>query len=57
MYGAKIEGAVELLKGTTAFRITRSQQTLDDFPTVFHVTMKNTKEKQRGVITIRRVTY
>jgi len=57
MYGAKIEGAVELLKGTTTFRITRSQQTLDDFPTVFHVTMKNTKEKQRGVITIRRVTY
>jgi alpha-L-fucosidase len=57
MYGAKIDDAVELLKGTTTFRITRSQQTLDDFPTIFHVTMMNTDRKQSGIITIKRLTY
>jgi alpha-L-fucosidase len=57
MYGAKIDGAAELLKGRSAFRITRSQQTLDDFPTIFRVSMKSNGERQSGVITIRRLTY
>jgi alpha-L-fucosidase len=57
MYGGKMRDAVELLKGKTAFRLTRSQQTLDVFPTVLHVKMKSTNGAGSGTITIRLLTY
>jgi alpha-L-fucosidase len=57
MYGGKVEGAVELLRGRTAFRITRSQQTLDKFRTVFRVKMKSGKEEHSGTISIRPLRY
>jgi alpha-L-fucosidase len=57
MYGGKINDAVERLIGRAAFRLTRSQQTVDEFPTIFRVRMKIPKGDPSGVITIRRLTY
>ncbi len=57
MYGGKAPGAVELLEGKPTFRLTRSQQTLDDFPTIFRVRIRSTAGPQSGIVTITRLTY
>ena len=57
MYGQKSRNAVELLKGTSTFRITRSQQTLDEYPTKFRIKIKNKSDKSSGKITIKMLTY
>ena len=57
MYGGRLPGAVELLRGKATFRLTRSQQTMDDFPTVFKVKLKSKREPHGGAVTIRRLTY
>jgi alpha-L-fucosidase len=57
MYGEKTTRTVELLKGSSTFRITRSQQTLDEFPTKFSVKIKLKSEKASGSVTIKRLTY
>lgn len=57
MYGRKSTNSIELLKGSSTFKITRSQQTLDEFPTILRLKIKSKSEKTTGNITIKRVTY
>lgn len=57
MYGGILAGAVELLKESSTFRITRSQQTLDEFSTIFRVRIKGKSEKASGIISIKRITW
>ena len=57
MYGGKTTKTIELLKEIATFRITRSQQTLDEFPTILRVKIKNLSDKTSGIISIRRLTY
>ena len=57
MYGGKAKNAIELLKESSTFRITRSQQTLDGFPTIFKLKIKGKSDKSSGNITIKMLTY
>lgn len=57
MYGGRAANALEFLKDRAVFRITRSQQTLDEFPTLLRTGMKSSKVGRAGVITIRMLTY
>jgi alpha-L-fucosidase len=57
MYGSKTKNNIELLKENSIFRITRSQQTLDEFPTILRLKIKSRSEKSEGNITIKMVTY
>jgi alpha-L-fucosidase len=57
IYGGRTKDVIELLGGTTTFRFTRSQQTLDEFPTVLHVKIKSAQGAQSGIVTIKRITY
>ena len=57
MYGRKSTDSIELLKGSSTFRITRSQQTLDEFPTILRLKIKSKSEKTAGNITVKRVRY
>ncbi len=57
MYGSTMESTIELLKDGSTFRITRSQQTLDEFPSIFRVKAKSTKDESSGTITIKMLTY
>ena len=57
MYGGKAKSAIELLKGTTTFRITRSQQTLDQFPTILRLKVKSKLPTTSGKIIVQRLTY
>ena len=52
MYGSKMKASIELLNDGSTFRITRSQQTLDEFPSTFRVKIKNMLDKSPGKITI-----
>ena len=56
LYGTRSRNNVEYL-GENTFRITRSQQTLDEFPSVFHVRMRSATGKCAGNIEIRRIKY
>ena len=57
MYGGITKNAVELLNGSSTFRITRSQQTLNEFPTILRLKLKCRSENASGIITIKRLTY
>lgn len=57
MYGSKMKGTIELLNDGSTFRITRSQQTLDEFPTIFRIKIKNRSDNSSGIVTIRAITY
>ena len=57
MYGGKIKNVLEFLKESSTFRITRSQQTLNEFPTILRVKIKSNSDKTSGNITIKRITY
>jgi len=57
MYGSTMESTIELLKDGSTFRITRSQQTLDEFPSIFRVKVKTIKDESSGTITIKMLTY
>jgi len=57
MYGSKMEAAIELLNDGSTFRITRSQKTLDEFPSTFRVKVKINKDGSRGTVTIKMLTY
>ena len=57
MYGGTNNKAVELLPGSSTFRITRSQQTLDEFPTIFSVKVKSKADKNSGTITVKRLIW
>ncbi|MDD2953932.1 MAG: alpha-L-fucosidase [Parabacteroides sp.] len=57
MYGKQMPEAIELLKNRMTFRINRSQQTLDDFPTKLKMNIRRRDCKSSGEIQIKRVTY
>lgn len=57
MYGSIYPEGVKQLPGNQVFRITRSQQTLDDFPTRLKVKIKRKPSKSSGEITIKRITF
>jgi alpha-L-fucosidase len=57
MYGGKAKSSIEFLKGTSTFRITRSQQTLDEYPTKLRVKIKSKLPESTGTVSIRRLTY
>ena len=57
MYGGKAGNAIEFLRESTKFRITRSQQTLDEFPTLFSVKIKSKTDKTSGIITVKRLIW
>ena len=57
MYGGKTKNYIELINESQIFRITRSQQTLNEFPTILRLKIKSGQEKTSGVIRIRRLTY
>lgn len=57
MYGMKLKDGVEILAPGSSFRITRSQQTLDQYPTIFRVQAKGGRAGSMGTITIRPVVY
>jgi alpha-L-fucosidase len=57
MYGGMVKDGVEVLKPGAAFRITRSQQTLDTYPTVFRVKIRGGHSGSSGKVTIRPIVY
>ncbi len=57
MYGVKMKSTIEFLNESSTFRITRSQQTLDEFPTILRLKIKSKSKKTSGNITIKRLTY
>ena len=57
IYGQNNIEAIEKLKDSSTFRITRSQQTLDEYKTIFRVWIKRNPSKSSGGITIKRLTY
>jgi alpha-L-fucosidase len=57
MYGTKMKSAIELLKDGSTFRITRSQLTLDEFPSIFRVKIKYMHDESSGKITIWMLTF
>ena len=48
---------VDLLKKKVVFRITRSQQTLDEYPTRLRVKVKRNPSGSAGEVTLQRITY
>ncbi len=57
MYGGKTTRTIELLKEIATFRITRSQQTLDEFPTILRLKIRCKPDKSSGSINLKRITY
>ena len=57
MYGGRIKDGVEALPPGSAFRITRSQQTLDQYPTVFRVKVRGGRPGATGKVTIHPIRY
>lgn len=57
MYGKDMPQALERIGNSNTFRITRSQQTLDDFNTTFRVWVKRKPAKSSGEITLKRIIY
>jgi len=57
MYGGKTKSTIEFLKESSTFRITRSQQTHDEFPTILRLKIKSQTPESAGNITIRMLTY
>jgi alpha-L-fucosidase len=56
MYGHEMNSALEVIDRHTV-RITRSQQTLDEFKTMLKVSVKRNALKSSGDIVIRKLTY
>ena len=57
MYGRPFPEGIKKLDGKDVFRIIRSQQTLDEFPTKFKVKVKRNPRKSSGEITIHRIKF
>jgi alpha-L-fucosidase len=57
MYGSKTKSTIDFLKESSTFRITRSQQTLDEFPTILRLKIKSQTPESAGNITIKMLTY
>ncbi len=51
MYGSNTTSTIEFLKESSTFRITRSQQTLDEFPTILRLKIKSqTPRNRQGIL-------
>lgn len=57
MYGGDYPDGISKIEGKDVFRITRSQQTLDEFPTRLKVKVKRLPARSTGEINIRRKKY
>lgn len=57
MYNEKQPSFLNYMPKTQTFRITRSQQTLDEYPTTLKVKVKHKGAPSLGEVTIKRVTY
>lgn len=57
MYGSAMNAALQEVKSQNKFIITRSQQTLDDFPIVIRMKVKRRPCKSIGVISLRKIKY
>jgi alpha-L-fucosidase len=57
MYGSKTKSTIEFLNESSTFRITRSQQTLDEFSTILRLKIKSQTPESAGNITIKMLTY
>lgn len=57
MYGKDFPEGITKLEGKDIFRITRSQQTLDEFPTKLRVKVRRNPTKSAGEVTIQRIVY
>lgn len=57
MYGKEFPEGITKLDGKSVFRITRSQQTLDEYPTRLRVKVKRNPTKSTGEVTIQRIVY
>ncbi|MDL2281843.1 alpha-L-fucosidase [Parabacteroides sp. OttesenSCG-928-G06] len=57
IYGQKSKEAIEKVGNNSVFRITRSQQTLDEYKTIFRVWIKRNPSKSSGSISIQKLTY
>ena len=57
MYGKEFPEGITKLEGKNVFRITRSQQTLDEFPTRLRMKIKRNPAKSTGEVTIQRIVY
>ena len=53
MYGGKTKSTIELLKESSTFRITRSQQTHDEFPTILRLKIKFKSAKTQGILQLK----
>ncbi|MEG2759695.1 MAG: alpha-L-fucosidase, partial [Mucinivorans sp.] len=57
MYGGSQPSLVELVGKGNVVRITRSQQTLDEFPTILKLDIQQSNLNAVGQISIRRITF
>lgn len=57
MYGKIFPEGITKLNERSTFRITRSQQTLDEFPTRLRVKVKRNPSKSTGEVTIQRIVF
>jgi alpha-L-fucosidase len=58
MYGGGYsQKFIEFIKEGSIFRINRSQQSLDEFPTIFRVKVMTKSRLSPGIVTLKRLTY
>lgn len=57
MYGNEMPALVSSQNKNQTYRITRSQQTLDEYPTTFTVKIKSKPGKSAGEVLLKRLTY
>jgi len=57
MYGRNAAEALQVNEKENSIRLTRSQQTLDEFPTILKMKIKSKPTKSSGDICIKRLTY
>jgi len=57
MYGSNQPSSLQYLRDKQVFRITRSQQTLSEYPTILKVKVKNAGATSIGEVVINKITY
>ena len=57
LYGREAPESIQQLRDKNGFRITRSQQTLDEFPSILKIKIRSKPGKSAGDIVLKRITY
>lgn len=57
MYGKSSQESISKLEGKDVFRITRSQQTLDEYPTKLKIKIRRNPSASTGEVTIKRLVF